>query len=58
MTSSSFHAGVLAGMLLTIAAIGGQWLITPSRHPDATTSQRWFAVLQCVIGLAGFVILV
>lgn len=50
-----FEAGVLAGILLTLAAVSGHWLITPARHPNATSANTLFAWALIIVGLGGFV---
>jgi hypothetical protein len=47
--SSGFDRGVLAGMLITIGAVSGNWLITS--HPDATTLRTFGVVAQAVLTL-------
>lgn len=48
-TDRVFNSGVLAGMLLMLAASGGHWLITPMRHPDATTLDRALVGVQVIV---------
>jgi len=48
-----FYSGMLAGMLLMMAASGGNWFITPMSHPNATALQRNWVIGQIVIGPAG-----
>ena len=38
---SQFDAGLIAGMLLILAAHGGNWLITPMGHPESTSFDTW-----------------
>ncbi|HEX6587809.1 MAG TPA: hypothetical protein VF039_02210 [Longimicrobiales bacterium] len=38
-----------AGLIL--AAAGGNWLITPMRHPDAGSVRTALVVLQIVVGV-------
>jgi hypothetical protein len=45
--SSGFDRGVLAGMLIAIGAVSGNWLITP--HPGATTLRTIGVVAQAVL---------
>ena len=35
-----------------LAAMGGNWLITPMAHPDASSMLRVGVVAQVVVGLA------
>ena len=42
-------------LLLFVAARGGNWLITPMRHPNATDVQRWLVILQTILSAAGAV---
>lgn len=42
---------LLGGLLLLIAGKGGNWLITPMRHPEATTLDyvlTWAQVILCL----------
>ena len=55
--ANQFDTGMVAGMLFTFAALGGNWLITPARHPDSTQFQLWAVVVGIVICLAGAVAL-
>jgi hypothetical protein len=41
--------GALAGMFMTIAAWGGNWLITPAAHPDASSARQAAVIAQVVI---------
>jgi hypothetical protein len=54
-TNPGFRAGALAGMLLTLAAVSGHWLITPARHPNATSANTLFAWALIIVGVGGFV---
>lgn len=51
MNRSAFGSGVLAGMLLMVAALGVNWLITPARHPDAATGRYVATIVQIVVGI-------
>jgi|GEM_PF-4370297 len=44
--------GALAGMFLTIAAWGGNWLITPAAHPDASSAHQAAVIAQVVLSAA------
>jgi len=46
---SSFYQGMLAGMLLSVAAQAGNWLITS--HPNASTARMYGVIAQCVLCL-------
>ena len=52
-SANQFDAGMLAGVLFTFAALGGNWLITPARHPDSTPFQLWATVVGIVVCVAG-----
>lgn len=42
----------LSFLLLVIAGKGGNWLITPMRHPDATTVDyvlTWVQIVVCLV---------
>ncbi|HEY3285945.1 MAG TPA: hypothetical protein VGJ96_02365 [Gemmatimonadaceae bacterium] len=43
-SDKSFNSGMLAGVLLALAAQAGNWLITPMSHPDASNA-RWAGVV-------------
>ena len=45
--SSGFDRGVLAGMLITVGAVSGNWLITP--HPGSSTLRTIGVVAQAVL---------
>ena len=45
--SSGFNRGVLAGLLIAVGAMSGNWLITP--HPDASTLRTMGVVAQAVL---------
>ena len=47
--SSGFDRGVLAGMLISVGAGSGNWLITP--HPGASTLRTIGVVAQAVLTL-------
>jgi hypothetical protein len=47
--SSGFDRGVLAGMLITIGAVSGNWLITP--HQGASSLRTIGVVAQAVLTL-------
>jgi hypothetical protein len=53
-TTSGFGAGVVAGILLSLAAISAHWLITPARHPNATSANTIFAWALIALGVGGF----
>jgi len=55
---NQFDAGMLAGMLFIFAALGGNWLITPARHPESTPFQLWATVAGIVICVAGAVAMI
>ncbi len=55
---NQFDAGMLAGVLLILAARGGNWLITPASHPDSTPFQLWATVVGIVICVAGMFALI
>jgi len=52
-----FYSGMLAGMLLMVAASGIHWFIMVS-HPNATALQRNGVIGQIVVGAAGAVWLI
>lgn len=52
MSNKVFRSGWFAGFLMAVAAQGGNWLITPASHPDASTL-RTYGVLAQVIGCLG-----
>ncbi len=54
----AFDSGMLAGMLFALAASGVNWLISPTSHPDATTTRVVAVVVQAVGSLALALILV
>lgn len=41
--------GALAGMFMTITAIGINWLITPAAYPDASAEQQFGVIAQVVV---------
>ena len=45
-------SGALAGVFLTIAAWGCNWLITPAAHPDASSVREAAVIAQVVITAA------
>ena len=45
-----FYSGMLAGMLLMVAASGIHWFIAPMSHPNATALQRNGVIGQIVVG--------
>ena len=47
--SSGFDRGVLAGMLIAVGAVSGNWLITP--HRGASTLRTVGVVAQAVLTL-------
>jgi hypothetical protein len=49
--SSGFDRGILAGMLIMVGAVSGNWLITPAQHPDASTLRTMGVVAQLVLGI-------
>ena len=43
---------VLGGLLVLVAARGGNWLITPMSHPGATTLDyvlTWAQIIVCLV---------
>ena len=38
--------GALSGMLIMVAAFGGNWLITPMAHPDAGRLRTYGVIAQ------------
>ena len=42
----------VAGLMCLVAGLGGHWLITPARHPDAATINVVAAWAQVVGGVA------
>ena len=55
---SPFAAGVTAGLLLALAGAGVNWLITPNRHPTASSAQTAAVIVQVIVGIAGCLFLV
>lgn len=53
MTARRFGTTALGVFLLFLAARGGNWLITPMRHPDATAVDYLLTWVQVLGGLAG-----
>ena len=53
-----FDAGLVAGGLLMLAARGGNWLITPARHPDSTPLDSWLTVAGMVVCVAVAVVFI
>ncbi|MNC85347.1 hypothetical protein D3C83_09390 [compost metagenome] len=53
-----FDMGLFAGMLLTLAASSGNWLITPQSHPDASALRVGMTIAQAVLcaGAAALII--
>lgn len=51
-TENARKYGALSGVFLMLAAMGGNWLITPMAHPDASSMLRVGVVAQVVVGLA------
>ncbi len=49
----AFDWGAFAGMLWMLGAYAVHWLITPMRHPDASSVERWFVLGQMVVGFGG-----
>lgn len=49
--SSGFDRGVVAGMLIVVGAVSGNWLITPAQHPGASTLRTIGVVTQAVLAL-------
>src|SRR5438105_3445579 len=47
--TKSFDWGMVAGMVLIIAANAGNWLITPMRHPDAGPIRQSLAIDDAVV---------
>ena len=47
--SNAFRSGMLAGILLAIAAQAVNWMISP--HPDASQARKIAVVLQAVVAL-------
>ena len=54
---TQFDAGLVAGMLLMLAARGGNWLITPASHPDSTSLDSWLTVAGMVVCVTVAVVL-
>ena len=50
LKSNPFRSGMLAGILLAIAAQAGNWMITS--HPDASQARKIAVVLQAVVALS------
>jgi hypothetical protein len=51
MTDRKRSDGLLALLLIFLAGKGGNWLITPMRHPDATRfeyAMTWAQVVVCL----------
>ena len=46
-----FRYGWFAGFLMAIAAQGGNWLISPMAHPDASPLRRYGVIAQVVVCL-------
>lgn len=44
-----FDAGFVAGVATMLAAVGVHWLITPARHPESTSVQRWGTIILVVL---------
>ena len=53
-----FDRGVLTGTLLMLGASAVHWLITPMRHPDASTLEHAWAIAQALgaFGTAGWLL--
>lgn len=51
MSNKVFKAGWFAGFLMAVAAQGGNWLITPMSHPDASPARKYAVIGQIVICL-------
>lgn len=49
MSNKIFKSGWIAGFLMAVAAQGGNWLITPMSHPDASTLRTYAVVAQVAI---------
>lgn len=49
--SSGFDRGVVAGMLIVVGAVSGNWLITLAQHPGASTLRTIGVVTQAVLAL-------
>ena len=56
---TAFDVGMLAGVLLCVAADAGHWLITPMSHSNASAFQHNAVVVQALVslGVALFLIL-
>jgi hypothetical protein len=53
--NKGFERGVMCGLLVSLAAQGGHWLITPIAHPDASTARYvgvWMQIIICAAGAA------
>ena len=48
----TFGRGALFGFLVTMAADGVHWLITPMAHPEASTARFYAVVAQIVVCIA------
>jgi peptidoglycan biosynthesis protein MviN/MurJ (putative lipid II flippase) len=49
---NSFYWGMVAGMLVSVAAQAGNWLITPMSHPNASTARLYGVIAQGLLCLA------
>jgi hypothetical protein len=47
----AFDLGAAAGLFLALAGFSGNWLITPMRHPDASSLQRVGVIAQGLVCL-------
>jgi len=47
----AFDLGATAGLFLALAGFSGNWLITPMRHPDASSLQRAGVIAQGLVCL-------
>lgn len=54
----TFDIGLLAGMLLSVAAQSVNWLITPMSHPAAGSVRQGLVIAQALVcaGIALFLI--
>jgi hypothetical protein len=48
-----FASGATAGFLLAVAAQGGNWLISPMSHPDASDLRKYGVIAQVLLCLGG-----